>query len=1514
MGIRSWQLLVIAAAVGLGGSVGSAQRAVPNVELVGPGDLQNMQTPLVAYDLEVSRYLEETQKLIEAGDTDQALRNLQALLAQTDTLFVPVDKGLRYVSLRRVLNDLIASLPPEAMARYRMLYDPPARRLYEQALAAGDGALLKRVVTEYRHTAVGPGALEALGHWAFDHGRNAAAAQHWRQAADVADEADKPVLLGKAAVAFHLAGMTADADAATEALTQGYPQARATLAGHDQRIADFVMRMRDRPVQKASVSLLTDWPGLGALTGEARMDRVDPPSLAEWTYRPDGDTAKGSLLIQDLISPDASEGTPTVFFRLQGGHVSGRYQGYQGVVRFVLPSYILPVVVGGQVMVRTEWAVVACDLKTGKVLWRHFMPIRYPMGRGSRGVTRRFHGGGFPMNYESDSGRYWLTAGGGLVFVVGELSGSSLRLAANMLSVNQHGDPQQFGRLTALRIGDGARAWSIPGPAKGGPEITGVRFTSPPSYHHDRVYVTAVWSGAFHLFCLEARTGQLVWRKPISQIPFLGEAYGNSRGLYVDQMLLRASPPVVADGRVVVLTNAGVVAAYEADTGQPLWAYQYPSVVNSDRPHIPSRFGRSIWPINPVLALGDRIICLPGDSQTVLCLSAEDGRRVWNRGRYELNHLTALAPGRVLLSGPGMAVLAADDGRRLALLSAADLTGGAPGHAGAYGRPAVTPDGVMLSAHERIVQVGLDGETITGQSVSSVDLPGPGTILGSLISAGDRLIAANAAGVAVYVGYPTVRAEIEQQLSQASGAQAVRLRARRAAAAVRAGLLDEAAADLTECESSVSDLTSLPPDVAQMLYHTYVDVGQASPTPQAMLAMFEASDAHARSRQERAHSLLRQAKARAAFDAAGALATVHQLVDRFGDEQIVDVPVGPQAVGRRVNAADARTPADQYARDIFIPSLLQRHGREVYAAFDAQAKDAFDRARVAGDAEALNAVARRWPNSVWADDALMAAAETDYRQALATSDQAQAHRLIERARANLFRVARQSDSPLALSAQLGRAALRAYQGHSVVAALIAEEAWRKARHRFGAEAGQVRVAFADIDGTLTEAMSAALEVDSAAADGPGAPAPELRLPLAALYTVDMPRGRLLRSLNGEALEADGTVFVVDTGDEIVRLDAMAPSAQAAVRWRRPIGPWKTDDGVSLAPFRRAALSGDGRSLFLLDAAVRAIDVDTGQPRWEFPIETGVVGALASGPDACVFSDGQSIRCLDGADGEVRWVLPGPPRPDGQKAPVAWTIHANDRIAVVCDRAARAVRVVDMATGELLQEPFEGARRVEVSLAGSGALIVLIDEVLMAFDPAQLDSPLWRREFDGLTKGWFGRAERGQVVFQYQQGGPQRLEVLSVTDGTALARIEPPWFDGRRPNPFMAVARADGVFLLSRVNPPPGGLTPAEHAAAQVAGRESVVCQRIDSDSGELTWSRRLPGTFAPVFTDGHLIAGVYRPAGGVTKIVSAADGANVAPLAQGPAFINAVTRPPAVVGDRLVVLTTKGVTVYGPAD
>ena len=1505
MGIRSWQLLVIAAAVGLGvWSNASAQVRLLDVELVGQDDLQNMQTPLVAYDLEVSRYLEETQKLIEAGDTDQALRNLQALLAQTDALFVPVDKGLRYVSLRSVLNELIASLPPEAMSRYRLLYDPPARQLYEQALAAGDGALLKRVVTEYRHTTVGPKALEAMGHWAFDRGRNAAAAQHWRHAAEVADETAKPLLLGKAAVAFHLAGMTADADAATGALTEAHPQARAILAGRDQLVVDFVTRMRERPVEHAAATLLTDWPGLGALTGEARMAPADPPSLAEWTYRPDGKAAKGSLLIQDLISPDASEATPTVFFRLQGGHVSGRYQGYQGVVRFVLPSYVLPVVVGGRVIVRTEWAVVACDLRTGKVVWRYFMPIRYPMGKGSPGVVRRSYRGDPPMKYESDSGRYWLTAGGGLVFVVGELSGSSLRLGTNTVSVNQHGDAKQFGRLTALRAGNGTRVWTVPGPARRGPEITGVRFTSPPSYYNDRVYIAAVWSGAFHLFCLEARTGQLVWREPISQIPFLGETYGMNRDLYVDQMLMRASPPVVADGRVVVLTNAGVVAAYEADTGQPVWAYQYPSVVNSDRPYIHmGSHGQSMWPINPVLALGDRIVCLPGDSQTVLCLSAADGRRVWGRGRYELKHLTALDSQRVLLSGPGLAVLAAGDGRRLALLSAADLTGEDRANAGVYGRPAVTPDGVMLSADERIVLVDVDGKAITAQNVSSVDVPGPTTILGSLVSAGDRLIAANAAGVAVYVGFPTVRAEIEQQVSQASGAEAVRLRARRAAAAVRAGLLDEAAADLAECEHAMSDLAALPPEVAQTLHHTYVDVGQASTTPHAMLAMFEASDAYARSRQERAHSLLRQAKARALFDAAGALATIHQLVDRFGDEQIVDVPVGPQAVGRRVSAADARTSAGQYARDIFIPSLLQRHGREVYAAFDAQAKDAYDRARAAGDAEGLHAVARRWPNSVWADDALMAAAEIDYRRALTAPTEAETGRLIERARASLFRVARQADSPLALSAQLGRAALRAHQGNNVVAALIAEEAWRQARHRFGAEAGQVQVAFAGIEGTLTEAMSAALAGGAVAVESPVTP-PQLQPPLVALYTIDTPQTLFLTDLDGQAIGADGGVFM-RTAEELVRLAPGASSAETAVVWR------SAEAGAQLRstadePGFRADLSPDERVLYVGGESVVAVDVQTGQTRWAAPSGRTGNWRLAAGPAGCLIARGDDVVYLDATDGSVRWSAPLAARDQANRGRYPATVYVDQRLAVVCDNGDRTIRVIDPATGRLLAEAFEGTRRVRATLTESGVLVVLIDETLMAFDPARLDRPLWRREVSGLTEGWFGRSERGQILVHYRLDDGDRVEMLNVTDGTPVLRIEPPWIRGQRPRVDTALAWRGGVYVLSRLQTPATGASGASSAG--------IFCQKIDPDSGELAWWLGLPGTAMPVMMADHLIVGQYLPENGSARIISLADGTNVKPFVGAAGVLNGVTTPPVVAGDRLVVLTTKGVTVYGPAD
>ena len=224
--------------------------------------------PLVNADDELAGFLDEAEELIERKAYDRAIDIIQALIDRPDSGFVPGPDGRQYVSLWLKANDLLGRMDANGLKRYRRRFDPPAERLYEQALAKGEDAGLRRVVQRYLWSDFGAKALEALAALCFDRGRFVQAGGFWRQALRIRRGTDaEAALLAKAAVAFHLAGEADLAERLEAELKKKHAQATAPLSGREQNVLAFVRRAMKMPASPRTGPrrLLEGWPGLGGI-------------------------------------------------------------------------------------------------------------------------------------------------------------------------------------------------------------------------------------------------------------------------------------------------------------------------------------------------------------------------------------------------------------------------------------------------------------------------------------------------------------------------------------------------------------------------------------------------------------------------------------------------------------------------------------------------------------------------------------------------------------------------------------------------------------------------------------------------------------------------------------------------------------------------------------------------------------------------------------------------------------------------------------------------------------------------------------------------------------------------------------------------------------------------------------------------------------------------------------------------------------------------------------------------
>lgn len=932
--------------------------------------------PLVEADDELAGHLARARRLAEAGEHADAITILQALIERPEGGFVAAGGG-RYVALADAANELVGRLGRKGLALYRRRYGARARRMYEEAVRSGRTDMLHEVAALYPHTRFGARAIDELGAACFDRARFAAAALLWqRRLAIEPPGVARAMFLAKTAAAWRLAGESARARQLADALKSKYPQAVGPISGRRQGLSAFVEALLDQPSRAPGRpgTRQQGWPGAGGgADGLAVMADCNVVLSARWTHPPAplSDAAKQVIelvagrRLGELRAARSKPGAP----RLRKGRVVVRY-GTSRASRYTpLSAAVHPVVVGGTVVYRTDAGVVACDVLTGEKLWDTGwgLPLEIAPETKSddddgpivvlRGLRPTL---ALPAG---ESGRYVLTAADGKVFA---------EYAFTRLG-RSHAGPAPSG-LAAISVGTGRSGgkllWRI-GQGRGDSLLVrSCRFVSPPTWHNGRLYVLAYHAHRFHMLCLNASTGSLIWRRMICEPP---EAFADTERPYSAAQACRSSPPAVGGGRIFALPNVGVLVALEAATGRALWAYHYDSFVNRPRPGADVPYHDTV---NPILVLAGSVICLPGDSNFLVARAASDGRAAWSEPvrRDGYASLSAVDAERLLLSGPGLRLLRAADGK----------PSGPPLKAtGVAGRPAVTTRRVYASGQGVIYQIDL---TCEEPRLTSTELADPRGILGNLVSTGEALVAANRAGICAYFSYDVARKRIEQRMGAAQPKQRARLGLKLAQLAFYARKYSQTMRFLTDTRkyAQIANDTVLIAETRGWTYRTRIGLGNCAKDPEHMLEMFHQALSEAATPRDRALMKLRLAKA---FEKTGALtaavALAQEISHKHADQVLIDVSIGPDAPQPGCIDPDAPELTGRQLGQALVRQLIARHGRHVYAGFDREAAVALEAARLTKDPEQIKAVAERWPLSASAANAWYAAAEAYYVKALA---------------------------------------------------------------------------------------------------------------------------------------------------------------------------------------------------------------------------------------------------------------------------------------------------------------------------------------------------------------------------------------------------------------------------------------------------------------------------------------------------------------------------------------------------
>ena len=910
---------------------------------------------LVDEDAESVTKLKNARRLAKAKKYEQAIWELHELMkvGGRTGLVGHSENPRRYETAAAAAGRILAGFPAEAVALYAKRSGKTAEDLLAAAPEVESADALRPIAGTYFHMPAGGRAAARLAALAFDRGDYLEAASVWSRLYNEHRRpgTDRVMILAKACVAYHMAGHVDGAKALRTMAEKNHSSATVTVGGRSVAMTRFLDRTLKSPPALASAPLapVESWASMaGSPDGVAVMPRSDVCSFAVWNR---------SEPVEGLVA-NLSGNTESVSVFRSGGRARAVLHASPGVKERTLdlPPLVHPVMAEGMVFCRREDAVVAVDAASGKELWR----VRgIPMYAGKEHSGYGLRG---PLSVLSgDMGRYALTLADGVLFSVCKFS----RIDPLSYRPGQTRDGSSLVALSADR-GGAKLLWEVGNGAGADDSVRNAKYLTAPTRHGGNLVALVRRASRYHAMCLKASDGTVVWDTPVGWVPLRGDILPWRQAYVLEVVTERGSPVAVSGAGVYLTTNTGLVFALAARTGEPLWAYQYPSYVGGikSEPRLVNAQGQLIWfasqrrpfmPVNPVIVSHGRVICLPCDSPEVFALDAYTGKLLWRRERAGKSHLTAIGDSRLLLSGPDLLVLEAADGREL---------GRAEGNV--IGRPAVSGGSVLAAAEGRIV--GMDLETFEAGSETIHDTD---AFLGRLLSAGGGMvISADAGGLSAFSGFDASWRVLHESLEKARAVpEKAEIRMRMGLTAVEAGRLEESETCLVEAKKMLG--TAAEPDG--------FGVWRSRLCESWLRRVAETDD------RKKAAAALRRGSALAASleERIRALRASVGHVERFdGPRRALEAA---QAMSERY-AKGAGLDADLYGTaQREAARIVRKYGDAACEALDVAARNAFKRLADKNEPDALAAFYRRWFHSRKGGEAIITAAEQMFEKAVSAS-------------------------------------------------------------------------------------------------------------------------------------------------------------------------------------------------------------------------------------------------------------------------------------------------------------------------------------------------------------------------------------------------------------------------------------------------------------------------------------------------------------------------------------------------
>jgi outer membrane protein assembly factor BamB len=766
-----------------------------------------------------------------------------------------------YKSVRTEVERLLATLPAEGRAQYRIVADAPARTLFAAAQGEREEASLDEVVRRYFISSVGDDAAWRLGCLLLDRHDFTGAGRLFEKILVIHPDPSmtREEVMLRLAVCQARSGNKIAAEAT-------YANLGNVLKAQPGVVPSEAFQLVGKDVQKEHVLVANtyrasgDWPmELGSQARDGHMAALDAEALAgdlheSWSYRVEAFDSDAYRSVAAADSSNNNVGARRVMIAGGGGVFIDPY-GNQ-IQTQAAPSRELLIqnwkdqlwtptaqalLVDGKIIFRTPTRLACFDATAvgeSKLLWmappdgslsadgKSFDPENIDRLKSESAEWMRLSamGGGInAANKPTDYRGAWLfgdrrlqsmVQANNTVYFVDDMPQQSSEVDPQMLARMGMGvvDPaaaagNNRSKLIAIDSTTGKILWEWPGEDGAEKDVTNFRFLGPPVPHRRMLLVPAYASGGLWVYAFETEDGKNAAGKRTQTRKLAWKASlcddpqtGGDRWAPITMCL--------DSGDLFVATGRGVLFALDAAAGGIRWAVRYERTMSGTR-SVNNRFGGmqntttfNGWDQNYVVARGPWVILMASDYRKLVALNRATGDFAWpGVGVDDVNYVLGVGGDSLYVAGPKV-VRAYSLRREGAIDWEVNLE--EPSH----GRGALTADSIYVPVKDRIYRYDLKGKLLAKSNVRfSRDRNDP---VGNLFTDGKTLFALGPERVYALTNAAQQLSRLDAQISAGDEG----LRRRRMMLRARANLVDGAVEDLRHVQAAVAKESGAPAALA----------------------------------------------------------------------------------------------------------------------------------------------------------------------------------------------------------------------------------------------------------------------------------------------------------------------------------------------------------------------------------------------------------------------------------------------------------------------------------------------------------------------------------------------------------------------------------------------------------------------------------------------------------------------------------------------------------------------------